>query len=287
MARIGLVTCDQFRELATDDDLLVEALLRRGHVADRPAWHDSSVVWPSYDILIIRSTWDYQYRLTEFLQWVAKIERLNIPLHNPPAVLRWNSSKSYLRDLSRKGVPIPATTWIENGREFKLSKILTENGWLQAVVKPMVGAGAFFTYQVSREDADQHEANDVPELRERGALVQEFLPEIITDGEWSLLFFGNEFSHAVIKLPKAGDFRVQEHHGGSYQAAQPDPAIIHQARRVLIHAPAKLLYARVDGIVRNGMFLLIELEAFEPWFFLTYSEGATDRFLQALEQTTL
>jgi len=163
--------------------------------------------------------------------------------------------------------------------------LLEQAGWDEAVVKPVVSANAHETWRTSRARA----ADDEPRFRaiasRERVMIQPFLPEIVVDGEWSLVFFGGEFSHAVVKRPGAGDFRVQTDHGGSAVAARPDDAILAVARAALRCIPGDWLYARVDGCVVDGTFRVMELEALEPSLFLAWAPEAAERFARTIEAT--
>ena len=190
-------------------------------------------------------------------------------------------NKIYLRDLAARGVPIPRTAWLEAGTEADLAAVLQQHDFSRAVIKPAISATAYLTFQTTRERAEQDQPHLATILRLSGALVQEFVPEI-ADGEWSLLFFGGQFSHAVLKRPQAGDFRVQTDFGGSYVAATPPPHFIAQAQEILREVDQPLLYARVDGVERGGRLVLIELELIEPALFLGAEAAAPPRFAAAI-----
>ncbi len=286
-ARIGLVTAKEFKTVATEEESLAALLREQGFRAERPAWDDAGVQWKDFDVLVIRSTWDYSYRYEEFFRWLHHIEALNLPVWNPPDVLRWNASKKYLIELAEHGVKIPTTEWLYE-TEPDFDAVLTDLKWDRAVVKPVFGGGGKDTYAISRDRARswaaQKPKSKKPSPRRGGWMVQEFVPEIVQDGEWSLLFFNREFSHAAVKKPKSGEFRVQIQHGGTYHAAIADAKIVAQAKRILDYVDSPLLYGRVDGIVRGEEFILMELEIFEPWFFLEYGEGSAERFVNALKE---
>ncbi len=150
------------------------------------------------------------------------------------------------------------------------------------MVKPTIAGGAFRTYRFRLEEYDRHAADIAATLVDRGVLVQPFLSEIQRGGELSLLFFEGVFSHAVCKRPQAGDYRVQFQFGGSSENVEVGSDLIAQARRCIAHAPALPVYARVDGIVKDGQFLLMELEVFEPLMFLSRHPEAPARFARAI-----
>src|SRR5690606_28946244 len=158
--------------------------------------------------------------------------------------------------LSRAGIPMPATTVVRRGSILDFGAVLGELGADEVVVKPLVGAGGSRTWRGRAGDDVAWAAS----LAKSDALVQRYVPEVATAGEWSLVFFGDTYSHAVIKHPGAGEFRVQEQYGGSWRAATPQSWMIRAAERVLESIPHSWRYARIDGIVVGGEFLLMEAE---------------------------
>jgi hypothetical protein len=158
---------------------------------------------------------------------------------------------------------------------------MRERGWRRAVVKPSVSAAADLTIRVEQGQP----LPDLAPLRARGeVLVQPYLTEIEQAGEWSFVFFSGRFSHSLVKRPRAGDFRVQEQFGGLHAAQEPPPWLLQQAERALRAAPGPTLYARVDGCVVGGQFLVMELELLEPSLFLALDPGAPERFAAALAE---
>jgi hypothetical protein len=145
-----------------------------------------------------------------------------------------------------------------------------------------VSATAYRTVVTSADDTNEAQALADDLLRGPGVMVQEFMEEVSTRGEWSLVFFSGQFSHAVVKTPKAGDFRVQHDFGGSEHSAQPPDSVIQAASRAIAAVESVPLYARVDGVESGGQFLLMELELIEPVLFLKLAEGAADRFAEVI-----
>lgn len=270
---IGLATSREFPDLVGGEQLLYQELRRRGECRI-VFWDDPQESWRECDQIIIRTTWDYFVRVIEFLQWIDKVEAAGIKLHNPPDILRWNSDKLYMRDLSAKGVLIPETTWIARG---KLTRdVLRKHVNCPCVLKPTVSGGAYSTFRVSPDNIDAVVEKLDGLAEEKGFMLQPFIPEIVSPGEYSLIFFREKFSHAVLKTPAEGDFRVQSKHGGVYTRAEVSPGVIEQARMILAAVPfdEELLYARVDGVVRDGKFILMELELIEPYLFLEFGDTA-------------
>lgn len=271
-------------EIQPDDIALAEALLRRGAIAVSQVWDDPEADWTAFDAIVLRSTWDYFVKAERFRDWLEAREREGTRILNPLAAVRWNMDKRYLRDLEGRGVAIVPTHWVNHGERADLPAILWDNGWDEVVVKPAISGAAHETWRATRELASAGNAR-IRALAASGAvLVQPFLPEIERDGEWSMLFFGGRFSHAARKRPRAGDFRVQSQFGGVYSAEQPPKIAIDAAHWVVSTAleltgltPAELPYARVDGCMVRGRFLLMELEIIEPSLFFAQSPVAASR----------
>ena len=280
MFRVGFVTSEGYRALTADDRTALPALAGRGLEAVPVVWTEP--VPDGLEGLVLRSTWDYHLRLPEFLAWVAAVEARAIPLWNPPETVRWNVDKKYLLEVEARGVPIVPTRHAPRGSRIALSALLHDAGWSEAVVKPTISGGAFETWRARPGGHD--DARFARQLEAMDCLVQPFVPELVSGGEWSLLFFRGRYSHAVLKHPEAGDFRVQEEFGGVAAAAEPPPGAIATATRALQAAGHETLYARVDGVVRQGRLELMELELVEPSLFLETSPGAAERFAVAISE---
>ena len=277
MARIAFVTHEAEPGLMPDDRVAADELERRGAPVEAIPWSAASAGWRDFDAVIVRSTWDYHLRPAEFRRWLDAREADGTRLANPAAMIRWNSHKGYLLDLERRGVRIVPTRLVPAGRAEELVAALA--ALPAAIVKPAVSASAHGAHRVdggapSGETLSLAAASDV--------LVQPFLPEI-EPGESSLIFFGGAFSHAVLKRPKAGDFRVQAEHGGTAATLVPDAALVESARAALVAVPGgPPLYARVDGVVQGGTFVLMEIELIEPQLYFANDPGAPARFADAL-----
>jgi glutathione synthase/RimK-type ligase-like ATP-grasp enzyme len=283
--RIALVTYSRLPDLSADDRLVLAPLARRGVRAEAAAWDDPSVQWDGYDALVVRSTWNYHTSFTGFNAWIDRIDAVGVPTWNPPSILRWNASKTYLRDLDSRGVDVVPTRWVDRGSGSSLRAVLGDAGWLDAVVKPAVSASAYETWRVSALNIASGEEARFRVLTASGdVMVQPYLAELARDGEWSVMFVGGEFSHAVLKRPRTGDFRVQHEHGGSAEPQTPPEHVLTTAREIVSRAPARWLYARVDGVEIGRKFVLVELEMLEPSLFLASAPGAAERFADAIAQ---
>jgi glutathione synthase/RimK-type ligase-like ATP-grasp enzyme len=282
--RVALVTCEAFANLYEDDHLLVPALADLG-IASAPAvWSDASIDWTSFDALVMRSPWDYFERPADFRAWLHARSAEGALLCNPREILDWNFDKGYLQDLARAGVAVVPTLCVAAKDKADIAALARDRGWDDIVVKPTVAGGGYRILRFRLHEIDRYAADIARTLEDRGVLVQPFLPEIQTGGELSLLFFDGVFSHAVCKRPRAGDYRVQFQFGGTNENAQVSEDLVAQAHACIEHAPAATVYARVDGVVREGRFLLMELEIFEPLMFLSRHPEAPGRFARAIEK---
>lgn len=214
-AHIALVTYHELPTLADDDRLLIPALAAHGLDAVPAVWNDPTIDWSRFSAAVIRSTWDYYHDIAAFHRWISEVEASGVRLYNPPEVLRWNSDKRYLRELEARGVAVVPTRWVEAGDCITLADLLDASRWEDAVVKPAVSASAWETWKTSSARAREDEPR-FRRLAERGTvMVQPLIPEVSRDGEWSLLYLGGEFSHALVKRARDGDFGVQPRHGGT------------------------------------------------------------------------
>lgn len=280
--KIAFVTHASLPGLAADDLLAVEELHRRGARVEPAVWDDPGVRWSAYDRVVIRSCWDYHLRPDAFFDWLDRLEGEGIPLWNSAAVVRGNVDKAYLGELGAAGLPVLPTVRLPQGEPADLAGLLDRQGWDEVVIKPSVSASAFRTLRTRRGEAAAVQGTLDEMLASSGVLVQPFLAEIQQGGEWSLIFLGGEFSHAVLKRPKEGDFRVQTELGGSADPRTPSISLVEQARRIVAAIPRPWLYARVDGVEIGGVFTLMELELIEPSLFLVADEQAPARFAAAI-----
>jgi glutathione synthase/RimK-type ligase-like ATP-grasp enzyme len=280
--RVALVTCRSLPDLTDDDRLLLPALQAAGATAEAVVWDDPAPAWSPFDRLVLRSVWDYHLRPDEFAAWLAARAGDGSTMWNPASLVRWNLHKSYLRSLAGSGIATVETEWLARGSSPALAERMDARGWADVVVKPAVSASAHRTFRVARADAPAHQADLDAILASGDALVQPFAREVTDEGEWSLLFLGGAFSHAVRKRPAPSDFRVQEEFGGRAETSDPGNGVVAQAAAALAAAPGRTAYARVDGIVRNGGFVLMELELIEPVLYLARHPDAPARLAAAI-----
>lgn len=267
------MTCADERYLEPEVHVAADVLRARGVPTDVVSW-DEDRDWAAYRLVVVRTPWDYFDRLTDFLDWAARVER-ETTLVNPADVLRWNSHKGYLVELATKGVPTVPTRMVP-GPSTDVADQVREVPWDEVVVKPAVDGGARHAWRGWRDDPALSRVAE--RLTDHGdVVVQPFVPAIV-DGERSLVFLGGRFSHAVRKVPSAGDYRSQRHLGGSEVPHEPDAAEIRVALAAMAAAPGRLTYARVDLVDWEGAPVLIELEVIEPDLFFRDVPERVERF---------
>lgn len=277
--RLAIATYAAMPALYDDDRLLLPALQAEGIAAEPCVWSAPGIDWSAFDAVLLRSTWDYFEHYAAFCRW---LDALPVPSVHARALVHWNSDKRYLAELEARGVATVPTRFC---RGDALDAAFAGQDGRELVVKPRVSGGAWHTVRgVVGTPAFAAAVAALPRALEY--MVQPFLPEIASEGEWSLLFFGGEFSHAVLKRPAAGDYRVQLQFGGSAARIDPPAALLDAARHVLDattaagHGPID--YARVDGVIVDGRFLLMELELIEPFLHLGAHAPAAARFASVL-----
>lgn len=271
MPRIALATCAEFPDLFTDDEALRAALLARGAVPVPAVWDDPSVAWDAFDLVVVRSTWDYVARRDAFVAWARSVPRLA----NSARVVAWNTDKTYLRGLADAGVPVVPTAWVTSG---SLGDVLAGHGWSDVVVKPAISAGAANTLRCNASDLAEGQA--LLDRIDGTAMVQPYLPAVEGYGERSLLFAEGAFTHAVRRNPALshdGDTRYDA------RLVSPTDTELALAHRVLAAVGEPLLYARVDLIPDDdGNPMLMELEVTEPQLFLRFSTPAAEALADAI-----
>ncbi|MGH8215912.1 MAG: ATP-grasp domain-containing protein, partial [Rhodanobacteraceae bacterium] len=282
---------------------LLAALRQAGANAHEVDWDDDGVDWAQFELVLLRSTWDYTQRAQEFLDWAARVAE-RTQLLNPLAVVRWNTDKHYLAELARASVPVVPSTFVEPDDDAKAaverflatlppSPTADLAGAGDFVVKPAVGAGSRDAQRHGRADREQAIAHVRRLLDQRRAVVlQPYLQQVDEQGETALLFFDGVFSHAVGKGPllKRGAAATAELYAKeTITPRTPPPGELDLAQHVLAAIPfdQPLLYARVDLIQDDdGSPRLLELELVEPSVFVDHADDAAARFAEAILRHT-
>jgi hypothetical protein len=273
MPLIALATCQTLPEADWDEELLVEACQRAGLTVELPAWDDPTVDWSKYDLVLPRSTWNYYERPNDFRRWIRQVDEV-AELWNPAGVMLSNIHKSYLLDLAEDGIDIVPTLLFEAGTKPDMATI----PWSKFVVKPAVSASSYLTHVFTTERIAEAEDFLNQILKDRDAMVQEYMNSVPQGGEVALIHIDGELTHGITKHPR--------YHGGEESVSEafvPLPEQTLVAAKVIGKIKGPWLYARVDLMLGNcGRWLLSELELIEPSLFFRQHEPALDRFVSAL-----
>ena len=282
MRRICFVTCRTWPQISESDRLVQQALEARGATVEARAWNAAGADWDGFDAIVLRSNWDYHFDPEAFLGWLDRLERAGARIWNPPALVRWNLTKGYLLELARAGVPTVATVILEDETRAGIEAVMAARGWSRVVMKPVISASAHDTRLVSGATIDEAVAALASGEIRRPVLVQPFVEEIQTRGEWSLVFIDALMTHAVLKRPAPGEFRVQPRLGGTVETPAPPDEVRAVAQAALAALPVPPLYARIDGVETAAGFQIMEVEVNEPGLFFPYAPAAALRFAEAL-----
>lgn len=252
------------------------ALTAAGLVVEQRVWTDPGTL-AGFDLVLALFAWGYQRDVAAWYALLDRLEAERLPVVNPVPVLRWNSDKAYLAELGAAGIAVVPTVEIAALDETSLAEARAALGSEEVVVKPAISAGADGTHRVGRNDAVPADAIG------RRRLVQPLMAGILTEGEFSLFFFAGAFSHAIVKRPASGDFRVQEQFGGREAAWEASEAAQALAVAALSAAPAPPVYARVDMVGdAAGRLHIMELEMIEPSLFLHFADDKGAAFGRAV-----
>jgi len=270
------------QNILTEDDWVLKAFEEQGLRVIRLDWADLNFDWSSIRAAVFRTTWDYFHKFTAFSKWLDKAAT-ETQLINSAELIRWNMDKHYLKDLSDKGVNVPSTHYIEKGETASLQYLHEQNDWSETVLKPAISGAGRHTYHLNTDNLLEHEGIFQQLIKEEAMLLQPFQHNIVNKGEVAYMVFGGKYSHAVLKIAKEGDFRVQDDFGGTVHSYSPSEEEIQFAEECFMACSPQPAYARVDVIKDNeGKLALAELELIEPelWF-RKYPKGA-NHFAQAV-----
>lgn len=279
MKSVVFATCRSMPGFQPDDALIAAALEARGCTVKPAAWNESFAPFANADLIVVRSTWDYFDEAPAFDAWLQRLKTVSGVVCNAPSLMLWNSNKKYLLDLAERGAPLPPTK-LSQPNAAALMAAMDELALQEAVVKPVIGAGASGLTIMQRNDAVSIE-RAAAALQHEG-LVQPLIPEIRCLGETSCTFFRGEFSHAVVKRPAADSILVQAEHGGRTEPAQLTPEQLATARSMLDLLPEPAVFARVDMVLTETAPLLMEIEVIEPELFVLHDTAAPNRFASVL-----
>lgn len=274
---------DSLEGYVSDADLSIPPMQALGWQVDKRSWRDQDVDWDDVQLVYICTPWDYHEQLDDFVRALEAIDASNALLVNSLATVRWNAVKTYLGELGRRGVPIVPTEWHDDFDARVVRQAFERLGCDRLVIKPTVGASALDTHVLDSAALPDVEGRLSATFRQRPFMLQPFIDSVQSLGEYSLFFFDRDYSHAILKRPKSGDFRSQEEHGSDILPHAADPGLITHAMSVVEAIETPHFYARVDILPdANGAPLLMELELIEPSLYFRTDPASADRFARAL-----
>ncbi|MCW8877157.1 MAG: hypothetical protein OQJ89_00155 [Kangiellaceae bacterium] len=269
-------------------DGLLEAPLSAAGWSNKVIPWRAEVDWDQFDVVMIRSPWDYQLDADKFVHVLQQIDNSKAHLDNPVKVVKWNINKHYLRDLEAEGVLILPTVWRDDLSKPEIEFFFQEFSSNEIVIKPCISAGAFDTYRLTQEQAIELADELIEKYVDRQCMIQPFAEDIVNEGEFSIFHFDGEYSHTILKTPKQDDFRVQEEYGGRLRKVEPCVELVAQANNVLQAIDNKfkqtLLYTRLDFVRTSKGFALMEAELIEPSLYFNLDPESPQRYVDAMEK---
>jgi glutathione synthase/RimK-type ligase-like ATP-grasp enzyme len=279
--RVALITYAGLPDGAESERLLLPHLAGADVEASIVDW-SAACNFTQFDLVILRTCWDYHLRGAEFTEWLQHTARA-VPVLNDVETVLWNRNKFYLRELQALGIAIAPTVFVRGNEAMQPEDWRQIQGWQKIVVKPAVSATAYKTWLFDCATfPDENELKS--KMQGEPFLVQQFIPEIETQGEISFIYVDGVYSHAVLKRPAGGDFRVQKDFGGTAEAFVPSAAQLKQANAIVavVRYVGDSLYCRIDAVEKDGRLVLMEVELIEPELFLGLANGAAERFAKAI-----
>lgn len=284
MPRCAFLTMDNLDEFEVYDELLLEPMANLGWSVEMVSWRSPKVDWNRFEVVIIRSPWDYQQDVDRFIEVLKDIDESSARLENPLPLILWNIDKTYLRDLETDGILIVPTLWGEQLSDRNLEDAFQKFKVDELIIKPTVSANADNTFRVPVGMNKVLKKNILKVFEERPYMIQPFMQAIVDEGEFSLFYFGGEYSHTILKTPGTGDFRVQEEHGGSLHSVEPEKQLLYRARQTMDLLKPQPLYARADYVrTPDNDFALMELELIEPSLYFNMDKESPHRFARIFD----
>jgi len=268
-----------------DADLAIPHLQNLGWQIESVVWQQEGVVWNDYAAVYIGTPWDYPDDPQNFMQVLQTIDNSDATLVNDVRIVRWNIEKTYLRDLQAGGADIVPTIFDKKLQSANLEHYFDAHRSDRIIIKPVVSTNATDTFLLERNLSDEVRSQLLQAFSERQFMVQPFIPAIQSEGEYSLFYFADEFSHAILKTPIRADFRVQEEYGADILQVQPEAALIAAADKALQLVNPAPVYARCDFVrADDGRFLVMELELIEPSMYLRTKDDSSAKFAAAFDR---
>ncbi|OUS23265.1 hypothetical protein A9Q98_15795 [Thalassotalea sp. 42_200_T64] len=281
MKQCAILTMDCLDNFEAYDHLFDQPLAELGWQTHLVSWKAKGINWNNFDVVLIRTTWDYQEDAEAFLKVLENIEASTAVLENSIDIVRWNINKKYLQELADKQVNIVPTIWKDDFDFAETSRYFSAFNTDQIVLKPCVSAGADNTFWLTINNYQQFKPQLEQAFVNGDFMVQPFMEQIKKEGEYSCFYFDGVYSHSILKTPTNDDFRVQEEHGGEIKLIEPEPMLKAQAEHAVTQLNVLPMYARVD-FVRNGeYFAMMEAELIEPSLYFNMDENSAPLFAKA------
>ena len=279
MKKCAFLTIKDLSGFESYDHLLIGPMKENGWDVSFIPWDKLNQNWNNFDLVIVRSTWNYQNHLDEFLDVLRMIDKSKALLLNPLPLIEWNVNKTYLKDLKKDGIPIIPSLFFD---DFDIDEVRNSFNTFDSekvIIKPTVGANADKIMIINKSDNMDTLKKTKDIYKYRSFILQPFINSIKKDGEVSLIFFNKDFSHALSKVPKKGDFRVQEEHGGTLKLLKNlDEQKINLCKEILSLLPYDFFYSRIDLVVDEGNPLLMEIEVIEPSLYFNLEPKSANLF---------
>ena len=264
-SKCALLTIRDLSNFQSYDNLILKPLRNLGWECELIPWDSTSINWDDFDAVIIRSTWDYQQKEKLFFKTLQSIEASSATLYNSLDTVKWNIHKRYLLELEKENISIIPTRLYDSFDFEIVSELFSFFNENKLVIKPCVSANADDTFILEQSKMENLKSVLEGTFSRIDFLVQPFIKNIKSEGEYSLIYFGNRLSHVLLKTPKDGDFRVQEEHGGILKTInKPESSLIDFGNKVMGTIPYQCLYSRVDVVRGSDNYLLMEVELIEP-----------------------
>lgn len=285
-----------FEGMQVDEDsaVLIHALKMRGIKGKSVNWDDPTIDWTKPDLCIIKSASNYIFDPKKFQNWAKSVEKTT-PLWNTRKLIQWNQDKHYLKDLEKKGIPMPPSIFVSKSTSEDPHDILQSSNWDEIVIKPTIACGSFGLQRFKSDsvEAEQYlvkltKAGYIQELLGEtismppcDAIIQPYLPEIM-NGEVSVFYYGNKFSHSVLKRAKQNDFRAHPIWGASVEKHIPSIEE-YDVCDAIFDAIGMTEYVRIDLVNTSNGPLIIEVELIEPFMFFDLFPDKAENFVDHIE----
>ncbi|MBC8478984.1 MAG: hypothetical protein H8D46_00855 [FCB group bacterium] len=282
--RCAFLSLESLADFECYDHLLLGPLGELGWSVQEIPWRTAGADWDQFDAVLIRSTWDYQNDAAAFLEVLQSIENSTAVLANSLDLVRWNIHKSYLRDMQNRGIAVVPSVFASSWSEVIDKHLINQINADEFIIKPLISANADNTFRINLCQMDKQHSALESTFKNRECVLQPFMKSIISEGEYSLFFFGAAYSHTILKSPAAGDFRVQEEHGGRLKSVKPDNILFKTATQVLSAVSPSPLYSRIDFVRDEDRFLLMELELIEPSLYFNMDPDSAKKFAHVFDK---